>query len=199
MIMHHNQYRIGPYTTSEKEITDLSIAWLAISFAFAIVMYDKSIGFLQIWAISAITVGTGFLLHELGHKITAQRYGCFAEFRASFSMLAFAVLMSFSGIIFAAPGAVMISGYVNNITNGKISASGPLVNLMLALLFLLLGLLPINLQFLQLVFAYGFSINTWLALFNMIPFGVLDGVKILRWDKRVYGAMVAVSLFFLIL
>jgi len=32
-----------------------------------------------------------------------------------------------------------------------------------------------------------------LALFNMIPFAIFDGAKILRWNKVVYGAMVAVS------
>jgi Zn-dependent protease len=32
----------------------------------------------------------------------------------------------------------------------------------------------------------GFSINGWLALFNLIPFGVLDGAKILQWNGIVW-------------
>lgn len=136
------QYKIGPYTTSRKEIEDLVTAWVMLSLAFAIALsggLSFTAKFLVAWFVSAVTVGTAFVFHELGHKVTAQKFGCFAEFRASFTMLLLAVVMSFTGIIFAAPGAVMISGYVNNVTNGKISASGPIVNIILAALFLLLS------------------------------------------------------------
>lgn len=194
------QYKIGPYTTSRKEIDDLLTAWVAISLAFAIALgggLSFSFDFVVTWFISAVTVGTAFVFHELGHKITAQRFGCFAEFRASMSMLLLAIVMSFTGIIFAAPGAVMISGYVNNVTNGKISASGPLTNLILAALFLMLRwFLPIT-GVLGSILRYGFIVNTWLALFNMIPIGILDGAKVLRWDKNVYGGIVAVCVIFL--
>ena len=44
---------------------------------------------------------------------------------------------------------------------------------------------------------YGFFINSWLALFNMIPVWNFDGAKVLKWDKKVYGIIVAVSLLFL--
>ncbi|MEM3056852.1 MAG: site-2 protease family protein, partial [Candidatus Bathyarchaeia archaeon] len=32
----------------------------------------------------------------------------------------------------------------------------------------------------------GLSINSVLALFNLIPFGSLDGAKILRWSLRAW-------------
>lgn len=188
---------IGKIHTSETEIRDLIKAWIAISIAFAIVMKGSlNLSFYNVFIVSAITVGTGFLLHELGHKFVAQRYGCFAEFRSFDQMLVLAVLMSFFGFVFAAPGAVMIQGPVGRGRNGKISAAGPLVNLALALLFfasLFLG--PSGI--LKAIALYGFVINSWLALFNMIPIGNFDGVKILAWNKAVYGTMVAVSLLFL--
>ena len=87
---------IGKINTSEREIRDLIKAWIAISIAFAIVMRGfMEMNFYELFIISAVTVGTGFLLHELGHKIVAQRYGCFAEFRSFDQMLFLAVLMSF--------------------------------------------------------------------------------------------------------
>lgn len=196
---------IGKINTSEREIRDLLKAWIAISIAFAMVMNKfpdlKALGlsFYEIFIIAAITVGLGFLLHELGHKIIAQRYGCFAEFRSFDQMLFLAVLMAyFAGIVFAAPGAVMISGPVGVRRNGKISAAGPIVNLVLALAFLWFLLMKPG-GILAIIAFYGFFINSWLALFNMLPFGNFDGRKILRWNKTVYGVMVAIALGFMFL
>ena len=76
-----------------------------------------------------------FLLHELGHKLVAQKYGCQAEFRSFDQMLILAVIMSFFGFILAAPGAVLIQGRVSRKQNGIISATGPGVNLSLAVMF----------------------------------------------------------------
>jgi Zn-dependent protease len=28
--------------------------------------------------------------------------------------------------------------------------------------------------------------NAWIALFNLIPFAMLDGLKIFTWDKRIW-------------
>jgi Zn-dependent protease len=197
MDLHHQpkQIYIGKINTSETEIRDLIKAWIAISIAFALVMRGFIVSsFYQAFIVAAITVGTGFLLHELGHKIVAQRYGCFAEFRSFDQMLLLAVAMAyFAGIVFAAPGAVMISGPVGVRRNGKISAAGPVVNLILSLAFLsILIIYPVGI--LGIIAFYGFFINSWLALFNLIPFGNFDGVKILRWNKTVYGVIVAIAL-----
>ena len=176
-------------TTSKKEIIDITKAWLAITIAFAIVL-RSGIGFIESLLVSAIAVGLGFLLHELGHKVVAQYYRCFAEFRSFDSMLLLAIAMSFFGFVFAAPGAVMIHGYVNKERNGKISIAGPAINIALALIFLILGFIFGN----NIVLSYGFRINVWLALFNMIPFWNFDGAKIFKWDKKIYGVFVALCL-----
>ena len=182
----------GGISTSETEIRDILKAWIAISIAFAI-MLSKSVfssDFYTKFIIASLTVGIGFLLHELGHKIVAQRYGCFAEFRAFDGMLLLAIAMSFFGVLFAAPGAVMISGHVNRKRNGHISVAGPVINLALALIFLALVFANLPDLFKSIAY-YGFVINSWLALFNMIPFGFFDGYKILKWSKISYGAIVA--------
>ncbi len=195
----YKQIKIGNIVTSKIELNDLFKAWLAISLAFAIVLggFSFSIKFIVTFMISALTVGIGFIIHEMGHKLVAQRYGCFAEFRAFNQMLILAVIMSFFGFVFAAPGAVMISGPVGVRRNGKISMAGPLVNLIFALFFLTLLLIPVT-GVLKVLAGYGFLINTWLGLFNMLPFGNFDGKKILRWNKVVYGIMVAVAFTFMV-
>ena len=156
-----------------------------------------SLDFPVFFGVAAITVGIGFIFHEMGHKFLAQKYRCWAEFRSFDAMLGLAVLMSLVGFIFAAPGAVMISGTVTRDRNGKISAAGPMMNIILALVFLGIGFLIPGLAENHIgasIVSYGFFINSFLALFNMIPVGNFDGSKILRWNKVVYGGMVVGAL-----
>jgi len=178
-------------STSKTEIKDLLKAWIAISIAFGIILSSTE-GYLSAFIISAIAVGFGFLLHELGHKVVAQHYHLFAEFRSFDQMLILAILMSFLGFVFAAPGAVMIHGthFLDYKKNGKISLAGPLVNLILAIIFLIL----ISLNIFPLLSSYGFMINTWIALFNMIPIWNFDGKKILKWNKFIYFAFILISI-----
>jgi Zn-dependent protease len=209
---------------SRIELHDLLKAWIAISIAFAIVLSGSifslsfflqlsSLKFFLTFLLAALTVGIGFLLHELGHKLLAQKYGCKAEFRSFDNMLLLAVVMSFFGFVFAAPGAVMISGHINQEKNGKVSSMGPIMNIVLALFFLLLlnlvsfisallignygytinSLAGFN-YYITLLARYGYTINSWIALFNMIPFWAFDGKKILAWNKIAYFLIVLASI-----
>ncbi len=174
---------------SSIEIKELLKAWIAVTLAFTILLLDQfSLGrAIAVFAISLFTVGVGFLLHELAHKFLATRYGCWAEFRADNRMLLLMIAMSFFGFIFAAPGGVFIRGRVDMRKNGIISLGGPMTNVALAVLFLALSLLGVPFM------AYGFRINSWLALFNMIPFYGFDGHKVFAWNKAVYLAAVFLS------
>ncbi|MEK6937134.1 MAG: site-2 protease family protein [Nanoarchaeota archaeon] len=184
------------FSSIEKQ--DILKAWFAISLAFAILLTRNFSSFFLNFIISIFTVGLGFLIHELAHKYFAQKYRCFAEFRADNKMLLIAVVSSFFGFIFAAPGGVIINGFVDRKKYALIAAAGPITNILLAIIFLLSN------NFLQLVslqkfFSFGFSINSWLALFNLIPIFPFDGEKIVKGNKKLYFAlvMVAFSLFIL--
>ena len=181
------------FSSTEKK--DLVKAWIVIALAFGIVI-NGGLGFSSQFAVlilfSGITVGLGFLLHEIAHKYVAIKYGCWAEFRAFDTMLMLALLCSFFGFVFAAPGAVMIHGhYISRKQNGLISAAGPATNYVLALLFLVVGMFGGGV--LQTLGSYGFMINAWLGLFNMIPFGQFDGRKILDLSPWLFGGMVGVG------
>lgn len=200
--------KLGPISTSTHELQDISKAWIIISLAFAFIFSGASLlgggiskvtstQFLVIFGVSLFTAGLGFLLHELAHKLVAQRYGCVAEFRAFDQMLYLALgLAVMVGFLFAAPGAVMISGMVTRKENGIISMAGPLTNYILALIFL--GI-TFSVPALSSLTRLGFSINIWLGLFNMIPFGNFDGIKIFYWNKVMWGLMVIFGIAFLIL
>ncbi len=185
--------------TSKKEIIDLVKAWIAISIAFAIILREGTAvqQIAESFIISALTVGTAFLLHELAHKALAQKYRLFAEFRSFDTMLILAIVMSFFGFVFAAPGAVMIRGYVTKERNGKLSAMGPLTNLILALIFFGIKLTsPTGIA--QQIANYGVIINSWIAVFNLIPVWNFDGAKIWQWNKAAYLGMAAFGVLFLL-
>lgn len=186
---------------SQTEVQHLTISWLAISLAFAIAKtgVDDVALFLTTIVFSAITVGIGFVAHELAHKYLAQKYDAFAEYRADFKMLLIAVLISFTGFIFAAPGAVHIAGHISKDKYGRISLAGPLMNYIIAIVFASVyfatggfsGTEPGG--FINAIAGYGFSINAFLGLFNLLPFGQFDGHKILAWNKPAYYSMLVIG------
>ncbi len=193
-VRHINPHYHQGIRTSKKELLDLFKAWIILSLAFSIAMQGLkfNIAFFVAFFISLFTIGIGFLFHELAHKFLAQRYGCIAEFRSFDNMLFLALIFSFFGFVFAAPGAVMIQGGLSRSQNGKVSAAGPAMNLLVSLFFLAIALSSTGL--LQAVGRYGFMINAWLALFNLIPFAMFDGKKIFDWSKLAYGVLAAVAL-----
>ncbi|MBI3034262.1 hypothetical protein HYY72_03815 [Candidatus Woesearchaeota archaeon] len=185
------------FSISPHEFFQLAKAWFFVSLAFGILL-NKGIalspGFFFLMGVSAVTVGLGFLLHEMAHKVVALRYGCRAEFRSFDFMLVLAVLMSFFGWILAAPGAVFIQGNVNSRKNGIISAVGPLMNILLTIIFFIVLLFTTS-QTAGYIAFYGMEINAWLALFNLIPIMNLDGTKVLQWSKAYYFILLAFSFF----
>ena len=118
---------------SRIEIKDLSITIIIITLIFAYLFSDNgSMGlFLILIPLSFIAVGLSFLLHELGHKFAAQKYGFYAEFRKWNLGLLLGVITSFFGFVFLAPGAVYISSLTGQISyeeDGIISLAGPVIN-----------------------------------------------------------------------
>ena len=175
---------------SNTELKDLAKAWLVISLAFAIAMTGFNVKLVLMFPIMLLTVGVGFLLHELGHKYTAQRFGYKAEFRAFNQMLVFALITSFFGFVFAAPGGVFHGRIASKQKEGLIALAGPLVNVVLSIFFLSLNLIFPSLKFL---FFYGAYVNAFLAVFNLIPLGPLDGSKVFQWNKLVWLASMIIS------
>ena len=137
-----------------------------------------------------ITVGLGFVLHELGHKYVAVKYGAKAEYRAFTWGLFLALGLAFvtnGSFIFAAPGAVFIFGkMISKDENGRIALAGPLVNLFLAFIFFVFGLMFPDYVSLA---AIGIWVNAFLGAFNLLPINPLDGGKVFDWNKLAWGVV----------
>jgi len=185
----------GGISFSGREIRDLLVAWIALGVAFAIFLnrglLDATLAGLVppnelfvALALALVTAGLGFLLHELAHKVAAVRFGQVAAFQADYGMLFLTIVSALAGFLFAAPGAVVHRGRITDRENGLIALAGPVTNLGLAAVFL--GLERVGPGFIGLIGTQGLFINLLLAGFNMIPFGPLDGRKVLSWSLPVY-------------
>ncbi len=185
---------------SRIELQQLGISILVLSLAFTIFFTRPLTGefnpfaFAFSFGVSLVAVVTGFAFHEMAHKLLAQKYGCWAEFRMSSFGLLFALVTAFLGFIFAAPGAVHISGRITKEQSGKISVAGPLTNAavggaFLAVTFAFAVFAPENWFLVPWTIAF---INLILGAFNMIPFPPFDGSKVLSWNIGVYALVVAV-------
>jgi Zn-dependent protease len=188
---------IRPYWFSRKELRDLAIGLLVImTLPFFKIWGDFTIQPLFVIGVVSILAGA-FILHELAHKFAAQRLGMWAEFRLSTMGLLFTFLSFFLfqwgplPIMIVAPGAVMIAGLMNKNEYGKISIAGPATNIAQAIIYMVI--LFVTPSLLGGLAFYGIEINAFLALFNLIPFGIFDGMKIFNWDKRVWAAAAVIS------
>jgi len=80
---------------------------------------------------------------------------------------------------------------------GKVSIAGPATNIGMGLFYFAVYLATGS-QLVAALARIGMNINASLALFNLLPFGVFDGAKVLKWNKAAWGAAVlAAGLLFL--
>ena len=177
------------------------------------------LGLLLAMPVMLLAVGPAFLLHEIGHKIVAKKNGCWAEFRADPSGLRFGIFLAFFlGFLFMSPGAVMVAGVVTRRQNGHIAVAGPLVNFGLFIIGIpmwgiILGLSGVydggfisntgeylvggSLVWQQMLIDAGvfwLGANLVLGLFNMIPWGPLDGAKVKDWNDNAFYAVISIFL-----
>ncbi len=165
-----------------------------------------------IWALFMLAgfYATAFLFHELGHRQVAIHFGLQTKFRLlTFGMLLTGITLAMGLFTLvtlsdplpglALPGAVVVLGLdkVSRKT-GLCKAAGPLVNLIYGSIILIISfLVPIYpLNYFIVIAAY---FNFMLGTFNMLPFGILDGQNIWKWNKKVYLLLMTSLLVLLII
>ncbi|MFX0017424.1 MAG: hypothetical protein ACFFAK_09425 [Promethearchaeota archaeon] len=154
-----------------------------------------------IWALFMLAgfYATAFLFHELGHRQVAIHFGLQTKFRLlTFGMILTGITLAMGLFTLvtgsaplpglALPGAVVVLGLdkVSRKT-GLCKAAGPIVNLIYgSILFTISFLIPTSYYPLNHFIGIAAYFNFMLGTFNMLPFGILDGQNIWKWNKKVY-------------
>jgi len=184
----------GKIIFSEKEVKHLTVgALLVVGIGFSLGLFSSTF-----WQMSSvklvlftIMLTASFFIHEMAHKVVAQRNGFWAEFRLMFTGAILTLLSIISPFKIISPGAVMVAGPVDRENMGKISIAGPSTNIVLAVILLTAASLQAEYQDVLMICA---ALNAWIALFNLIPFGMLDGFKIFLWNKATWALAFTASL-----
>ena len=190
---------------SKTEIEHLTQATIAFAIALGLMFSGGLMGalgdtskFILFSFIGLVTFTPGFLVHEIAHKVQARKYGCWAEFRASPGGLRLGLIVAaLIGVVFMAPGAVMVAGNTSREQFGKIALAGPVSNVALwcmGLAFAGTVGSPDITSYSDLFIFYWMMANGILGALNMLPFGPLDGKKIRTWSVPVFWIWLIICL-----
>jgi len=176
---------------SKTELKHLALgSLLVLAVGFSIYLYYTLLAGIAL----AIIFTVSFLAHELAHKTTAQLQGLWAEFRIIPFGAALTIISIFTPFFkIISPGAVVTTGFADQEKMGKTALAGPLANIALAAFFVGVTVLFWD-RSLMLIATFSAWINSFMALFNLIPFGVIDGLKVFWWNKKIWLAVFAASL-----
>ncbi|MHA2223697.1 MAG: hypothetical protein ACXAC8_00590 [Candidatus Hodarchaeales archaeon] len=127
-----------------------------------------------------------FLFHELAHKFVAQGFGLRSEFRLypNMALLSLISIIPLFPVKIIAPGVVFSSGRGESDISARISLAGPMLNILLSGIFLISAAFVNTYWASFLLLASRFSFD--LAVFNLLPFSVLDGAKVIQWNERLF-------------
>ncbi|MBT4397595.1 M50 family metallopeptidase [archaeon] len=131
---------------------------------------------------SMIVAAPAVVLHEFGHKFVAMAFGHSATFFVYWWGLGLALILKVinSPLLILAPAYVSIPGGIPAFDAFWIALAGPLVNLILFLISMLVLKYKKKMKHIEMVgWTISKRLNLFLFIFNMIPIPPLDGSHVL--------------------
>lgn len=201
-----------------EEIRDMAISIVALGLAFAVLFFgDGEPGFLAtpevLPALVAATAlaAVSFLPHVFSHRVSSRAIKAYGEYSMWKPGIVITVLSPFVGpFVFAATGGMEMftkkgeryghwEPHLDIEQIGLVAVLGPLMNVMMAVIFAFLaGAFTVTVQG-QNLFFLGTQMNAFLAVSTMLPFYPLDGYKILRWETPIWIFVMVLSLLLFLL
>lgn len=145
-----------------------------------------------------------YLMHELAHRLVARRNNVKAYFKLDpiGSLLTLVSAIPMLPIKFIAPGAVVLATPTTMRVVGSTAFWGPATNIILSTILYISSFIfrPIFLspQFSTILLILA-KFNAFIAFFNLLPFGPLDGLKIIRWSLSRWAVATGLAITLLVL
>jgi len=186
------------------EAVSFILAILSIAIVYIRPSYISSNPILFV-LIPIATATIAIVPHEIAHRQSARNYGCASRFVLSFKGFLATLLINLISSITGIGFVVFASGYtaimcrfglLSQDLEGKTALAGPVTNLAIALISIIIVVNSVHLPPLAQIFLIElFSFNSWVAFFNLIPVPPLDGFKVFRWNRMVWLVAVAFAFF----
>ena len=175
---------LAGFSSGELAVMMVSVVLLAIAY---LVAKDIDLLRMDMLAIYLFAAGMAIVLHDITHRFVAWKYNVVSEYKfwgiGTIGMFATSFLF---GLVYALPARTIING-ADKLTKQQQSMvylSGPLVSMLLALLFLLLLFTGDAFRTIGLI---GCSMNILSAAYSLMPFDPMDGNKVYKYKKHLWG------------
>lgn len=176
----------------------LTVVVVSLVFGSKLLIAGSMLGFTVVSIVASISI----VLHELSHKYTAIRLGCYSRYviHPMGFVLTLISAIPFIPIKIIMPGVTIVVPKAfepvdSRRINGLTAFSGPLVNILLATLSLAaLSLFDEEFGLTRFFLTYMARLNSWIAFFNLLPVPPLDGSKVLSWKPVLWIISLATAI-----
>jgi len=154
------------------------------------------------FAFPLIAATLAIVPHELAHRQVARKYGCFSRFYLFPQGFIFTLVLNL-----VSPFGIFASGFTGISCNpfydmserdrisGLTSLAGPATNMVISVVFIAMSYSLAS--YIPFYYVYVFrevaALSSFVAFFNLIPIGPLDGSKVMKWNQGLWLGVIVLA------